>query len=82
MIFELFRLRDFRKKYYLKQFDVCRYVGVSDIAYRTWEQHVRKPNDEHLERLKYVFEVLHSFSSEIKDRESAINVLERELCDE
>ena len=78
-MFELFRLRDFRKRFYLKQFDICRYVGVSDIAYRTWEKHVRKPNDEHLERLKFVFDILNSCEDEIKDRESALMVLEREL---
>lgn len=81
-MFELSNLRNFRKRFYLKQFDICRFVGVSDIAYRTWEKRVRKPNGEHLEKLKYIFDILFSSSDEIKDRNSAIMVLERELGDD
>lgn len=72
-------LKNIRKKFYLMQYDICRYVGVSDIAYRTWEQRVRKPNEEHYQRLSDIFDILNERSGEIKDRESAIQVLDREL---
>lgn len=79
---ELKELRRERKKYYLTQYDVCRYIGVSDIAYRTWERMVRRPKEEHWKRLNYVFTVLEGCSGEIKDRNSAILVLEREFGDD
>lgn len=81
MKFNLGMLRELREKFYLMQYDICRYIGVSDVAYRTWEHHVRRPNDEHLEKLKAVFLLLDTHADEIGDRESALNVLELEFGD-
>lgn len=78
MKFNLGMIKELREKFYLMQYDICRYIGVSDVAYRTWEHRVRRPNDEHLEKLKSIFFLLDSHSDDITDRDSALNILERE----
>lgn len=82
MIIHLKDLKKLRKKFYLMQYDICRYVGVSDVAYRTWEQRVRRPNEEHYKRLQDIFDILYAFSEQINSRESAMEVLDRELDNE
>lgn len=79
MYLDLAQLKNLRKKYFLMQYDMCRYIGVSDVAYRTWELRVRRPNDEHYKVLKSIFSVLNKFKAEILDRESALEILDREL---
>lgn len=51
-------LRAKREDYALTQYDICRYLKVSDVAYRTWEQGVRKPSEKHLVELKRIFRIL------------------------
>lgn len=77
--FNLTMIRELRQKYHLKQYDMCRYIGVSDVAYRTWELKVRKPNDEHLGVLKAIFKTLREHEGDIPDRETALNILDEEL---
>lgn len=77
--FDLTMIKELRQKYHLKQYDMCRYIGVSDVAYRTWELKVRKPNDEHLEILKSIFKILREHEIEIVDRQDALNILDKEL---
>ena len=77
--FSLPMIRDLRKQFYLKQYDICRYIKVSDVAYRTWESRVRRPNDEHLASLKKLFLLLDSHAIEVVDRQSALDILDREF---
>lgn len=81
MKFSLGQIKQLRKKYFLTQYDMCGYIGVSDVAYRTWECRVRRPNEIHYEKLKAIFYILDSFSNEIIDRETALDVLDREFVD-
>ena len=78
MYLNITQLKDLRKKYFLMQYDMCRYIGVSDVAYRTWELRVRRPNDAHYDVLKAIFSILDKHKDEIVDRESALYVLDRE----
>ena len=77
--FELKKMRELRERYFLKQYDICRYIGVSDVAYRTWELRVRKPNDEHFKALRTIFGILSQNETEIASREDAIDILDREF---
>ena len=78
MYLNITQLKDLRKKYFLMQYDMCRYIGVSDVAYRTWEFRVRRPNVAHYDVLKAIFSILDKHKDEIVDRESALDVLDRE----
>lgn len=79
MKFELNNLKALRQKYWLTQYDICRYVGVSDVAYRTWEQRVRKPSYKHLQVLGDMFDILGLSESVISSREDAIKILDEEF---
>ena len=79
IIFDLTMIKKLREKYFLKQYDICRYIGVSDVAYRTWELRVRKPNDEHLKALKTIFGILRNNEAMVVDRDAAIEILDREF---
>lgn len=79
MTFNLKELRNLRKKYDLTQYDMAIYVGVSDVAYRTWESKVRRPRDKHLEKLNEIFSILKDSEEAIGNREVAIELLNEVL---
>lgn len=78
---DLKQVKILREKYHLTQYDICRYVGVSDVSYRTWEHRVRKPRTEHIEKLRDIFNILKKHESEIISREVAIDLLDKEFLD-
>lgn len=75
MAFNLKELRDLRKKYDLTQYDMAIYVGVSDVAYRTWESKVRRPKEKHMERLNEIFSILGENMQALGNRDIAIELL-------
>lgn len=77
--FDLTMIKQLRDEYQLLQFDICRFLRVSDVSYRLWELRVRKPSDINLENLKNLFEVLDIHKIEISSREDALNFLEKEF---
>lgn len=79
MYLNLTELGNLRKDFGLKQYDICRYIGVSDVAYRTWEQKVRQPNDVNFYNLRQIFEILESHRLEITDRQKALDILDKEF---
>lgn len=79
MAFNLKDLRKMRERYGLTQYDMCIYIGVSDVAYRTWESKVRRPRDKHIERLIEIFSILNDNEEAIGNREMAVELLNEVL---
>lgn len=82
MTFNLTELREMREKYGLTQYDICIYIGVSDVAYRTWEMRVRRPREEHLRKLSEIFSILKDNEEAIGNRSVAIETLNELLIAE
>lgn len=79
MTFNLKDLRNLRKKYDLTQYDMAIYVGVSDVAYRTWESNVRRPKEKNIDKLNEIFSILKDNDDAIGNREVAIELLNEVL---
>lgn len=79
MKFYLSDIKKYRKQFFLTQFDICRFLGVSDIAYRTWERKIRRPKDKNLERLKEIFNILDENAEKCNTRDASLTILEEKL---
>lgn len=74
-------MKELRERYGLTQYDVCRYVGVSDVAYRTWEQGVREPTLQNKNRLIRIYNILRGRANRLS-RGEALEILREELGDD
>lgn len=79
MTINLRDLKDLRKKYNLTQYDMAIYIGVSDVAYRTWESNVRRPKEKHINKLNEIFSILKDSDEAVGNREAAIELLNEVL---
>lgn len=79
MEFYLNDIKKYRQRFFLTQFDICGFLGVSDIAYRTWERRIRRPKDKNLERLIEIFKVLNKNAEKCVSREASLAILEENL---
>ena len=73
------QLKTLRKKHFLMQYDVCRYLDVSDVAYRTWELMIRRPSEKNYSHLKAFFTLLENNCDQFNDRASCLEFLDKEF---
>lgn len=79
MKFNLYDLKKYRQRFFLTQYDICGFLGVSDVAYRTWELRVRKPKDKNFDRLIEIFNILDKNAEKCETREASLAILEESL---